>query len=377
MTDPGVEARRIAIDAIERILSGGAYANLLVPNMLSEADLEVRDRGFVTELVYGTTRMRRALDFLVDRFVMRVDIEPRVRAALQVGAYQLAYLETPPHAAVDTTVAATPKRARGFVNAILRKVASAGTAAETSWPTDAIRLSYPDWIVDRLRTDVGERSLTVLEAMNQPARVHMRADGYRQDPASQAVAQLIDARAGQVIVDLCAAPGGKATLIGGSGAVVIGVDVHEHRATLVRTAAETTGTAVHPVVADGTRNPFRHGSVDHALVDAPCSGLGSLRRRPDARWRMEADRVPLLADLQFDLVRAAAELVKPGGQVTYSVCTLTTAESTDVDDRIERELPELQPAPLPGAWEPLGRGGRLLPDTFDGDGMSAFSFRLQ
>ena len=109
--ESGVATRRLAIEAIERILVSGAYANLLVPSLLADSGLETRDRGFVTELVYGTTRMRRAVDFLVDRFIDRPDVEPRVRAALQVGAYQLAFLETPPHAAVDATVAATPKRA--------------------------------------------------------------------------------------------------------------------------------------------------------------------------------------------------------------------------------------------------------------------------
>lgn len=377
MTEVGADARRLAIDALVRIDEGGAYANLLLPNLLEESALEQRDRGFVTELVYGSTRMRRALDFVVDRFIVRDDIEPRVRAALRLGAYQLVFLRTPAHAAVDATVAATPKRARGFVNAILRKVAAAGDVA---WPNDAIRLSYPTWMVDRLTEDLGARAIPVLEAMNSAATVHTRDDGYRQDPASQAVAQLVDGGEGNLVLDMCAAPGGKATHIASRGAWVVGADLHEHRAGLIVDASTLTGAAVEAVVADGLHAPFHPRTFDAVLIDAPCSGLGSLRRRADARWRMEPESVDALADLQFALLASAAELVKPHGQVVFSTCTLTNAESVDVDERVAMELPQLAAAPLDEwagevAWEPHGRGGRLLPDTFAGDGMSAFVYR--
>lgn len=373
--ESGVATRRLAIEAIERILVSGAYANLLVPSLLSDSGLETRDRGFVTELVYGTTRMRRAVDFLIDRFIDRPDVEPRVRAALQIGAYQLAFLETPPHAAVDATVAATPKRARGFVNAILRKVSSAGTASATEWPNEAIRLSYPNWIVEHFERELGERAPAILESMNQAAVVHTRADGYRQDLASQTVAELVDGVDGQLVIDTCSAPGGKATAIASRGAVVIGLDLHEHRAGLIAQAAETTETQVHAVVADATQPPVRAGAADAVLIDAPCSGLGSLRRRPDARWRIQPENIEVLAQLQFDLVRAAASLVRSGGQVVFSVCTLSDVESVGVDSLIASTLPELVPDAPSEPWEPFGRGGRLLPDVFQGDGMAAFSYR--
>ncbi len=367
----GVAIRRMAIEALERIERDGAYSNLLLPKMLAESDLDERDRGFVTELVYGSTRMKRSLDYLVDRFVDRDDVDTRVRAALRAGAYQLQFMRVPSHAAVDSTVAATPKRARGFVNAILRKVAAAG---DPEWPTRGIELSYPEWILRTVEADLGERAVPVLEAMNTAATTHTRDDGYRQDLASQAVADLVVSTG--VVLDLCAAPGGKSTYIAGNGsAVVLASDLHDHRAGLVATAASDTGTAVHALVADATKPPYRPGTADAVLVDAPCSGLGSLRRRPDARWNMSKDSVGNLADLQLELVRQAAELVKPGGQVVFSVCTLTVAESTAVDDAIAEELPELEPQDLPEPWEPWGRGGRLLPDTFAGDGMAAFVYR--
>ena len=374
----GTTARRIAIEALERIEKDGAYANLLLPTLLEESGLDTRDRGFVTELVYGATRMKRALDYLVDRFVDRDDVDSRVRAALRVGAYQIEFMRVPAHAAVDSTVAATPKRGRGFVNAVLRKVAKAGES-ETQWPTPGIELSYPDWILKRLEADLGDRSVGVLQAMNTAATTHTRDDGYRQDLASQEVSQLVEASG--LIFDLCAAPGGKATYIAGEVAtkerVVIGSDLHAHRAGLIRQAAQDTGTSVHAVVADATNPPYRASSADAVLIDAPCSGLGSLRRRADARWRITQSNVDELSGLQFDLVKSAVGLVKPGGQIVFSVCTLTKSESTDVDERIATELPQLEPQPLSGPWEPWGRGGRLLPDTFAGDGMAAFSYRLK
>lgn len=373
----GVAARRLAIEACERIEKDGAYANLLLPKLLAESELDERDRGFATELVYGSTRMKRSVDYLADRFIDRDDVDSRVRAALRVGAYQIAFLRVPAHAAVDATVAATPKRGRGFVNAVLRKV-SAANGADTAWPTEGIELSYPDWILKRLATDLGDRSVPVLRAMNNAATTHTRDDGYRQDLASQEVSKLV--RDDGLVLDLCAAPGGKSTFIAGpssgGGRTVIGSDLHEHRSGLIRAAATDTNSAVHAVVADALNAPYRGGQADAVLVDAPCSGLGSLRRRADARWRITPNDVENLAGLQFSLVEAAAALVKPGGQVVFSVCTLTKSESVDIDERIAAELPQLEPEALDDPWEPWGRGGRLLPDTFEGDGMAAFSYRL-
>ncbi len=374
MPEDGVAARRLAIEVLERVEVDGAYANLLLPKLLEESPLDTRDRGFVTELTYGSTRMKRALDFAADRFIDRDDVDSRVRAAVRVGAYQLLFMRVPAHAAVDATVGATPKRGRGFVNAVLRKIAKGG---EPEWPTVGHRLSYPNWIVERLTEDLGDRAVAVLEAMNEAATTHTRPDGYRQDSASQAVAALVDPDG--LALDLCAAPGGKATYVAGDSEKghVVASDLHVHRAGLVATAAKETGNDLSSVVADATNPPYRESCADAVLVDAPCSGLGSLRRRPDARWRITPADVDNLAELQFDLVESASRLVKPGGQVVFSVCTLTAAESTAVDDRIAAELPQLVPEPLNDLWEPHGRGGRLLPDTFDGDGMAAFVYRMK
>jgi 16S rRNA (cytosine967-C5)-methyltransferase len=369
---PRPDARSLAVDALVRI-DEGAYANLVLPPLLETSGLSARDRGFVTDLVYGATRQRRALDFLVDRFVMRT-LDASTRAALRLGAYQLHVLGTPAHAAVSATVDAAPRRSRGLVNAVLRRVAT----APVEWPSDAVRLSYPDWVVERLRTDLGrEEADAALVQMNEPPVVTTRDDGYVQDRASQEVAESVPVRAGERVADLCAAPGGKATLLAGRGATVLASDRSPVRAGLVVDNARTTGhPGVHVVVADGRRPPWPPASLDHVLLDAPCSGLGVLRRRPDARWRITAADVDRLAELQRELLGSAAGLVRPGGTLTYSVCTLTRAESAEVDDAFAAGHPDFEPLPGPGGvWRPHGRGSLLLPQAAGTDGMALFRYR--
>lgn len=364
---PGVAARRAALEALERI-EGGSYANLVVPAVLDRSGLPDRDRALVTELAYGTTRMRRACDFLVDRH-LRNPVEPAVRVVLRLGAYQLAFTAVPDHAAVSATVECAPARARGLVNAVLRRVSD----SPVDWPDPATELSYPDWIVERLTEALGgPEARDALATMNRPPRVVEREDGYVQDPASQWVAAAVDAGAGQLVADLCAGPGGKATALAAAGPdLVVGADLRPHRAGLVAANARRLGrTNVAVVVADGAAPPLRPGSFDRVLVDAPCSGLGVLRRRPDARWRVDAAAPARLAGVQRELLAAAAGLVRPGGRLTYSVCTLTREETVDVDRWAAGALAGWVPVPAPGGpWRPLGRGALLLPQAADTDGM--------
>jgi 16S rRNA (cytosine967-C5)-methyltransferase len=369
---PGVQARRVAIAALVRVAEQGAYANLALPAVLERSGLPERDRALATDLVYGTLRMQRACDHLVDRFVLR-DVDPVVRAALRVGGYQLAFSEVPAHAAVSTTVGAVDQRVRGFVNAILRRVAD----APVEFPDEATRLSYPDWIVERLRVDLGDEvALAALRAMNDRPQVHARPDGYVQDPASQWVAELVEATAGQRVADLCAAPGGKATALAHTGAHVVAADLQAQRVGLVRDNAVRTGTTLDVLVADAARPPFVDRCFDRVLVDAPCSGLGVLRRRPDARWRIEPAAVERLADLQRRIVDAAVSLLRPGGVLVYSVCTLTTAETLGVDEHLATLHPDLVPLEAPSEpWVAHGRGGLLLPQAAGTDGM--FVLRLR
>lgn len=375
-------ARGVAIALLVEA-EAGARANEVLPRMLAGSGLDKRDRAFATELAYGTLRMMRACDWLVGQFA-RGDLEPLVRAAARAGAYQLAFMRVPVYAAVSATVAEGPERARPLLNAVLRRVAELAGNGEPRWPDPATKLSYPDWVVRRLAEDLGtDRARAALEQMNEAAVANAREDGYVQDLGSQAVAEhaaeLVPAASGPVL-DMCAAPGGKATWLAHGASFVVAADLSPARASVVADNVGRLGLGnVGIVVADGTAPPFRPESFGTVLVDAPCSGLGVLRRRPDARWRVRPEDVGRLASLQRRLLAGAAPLVAPGGVLVYSVCTLTRAETVEVgawlvercsaDDGWDAE------APPGGPWEPAGPGAMLLPQAAGTDGMYLLALR--
>ncbi len=368
----GTDARRVAHQVLLRI-EDGERANAVLADALDTSGLTERDRAFVTELVYGTTRMRRACDFLVERFVMR-PLDPPTRAALRLGAYQLHFLATPAHAGVSATVEVAPRRARGLVNAVLRRVA----VVPPAWPDDATRLSYPDWILERLVTDLGHRDAhAALQHMNLPHPSTPRDDGYVQGVASQWVVGAVGATAGERVADICAAPGGKASGLARGGATVYASDVDPARTAVAAGTVRRLGTtAVVVAVADGRSPPWRPASFDRVLVDAPCSGLGVLHRRADARWRRQPGDVARLAQLQRQLLDGAVTLLRPGGTLVYSVCTVTAEETLGIDDWLSSVHPELAPLAPPGPpWRRHGRGALLLPHDADTDGMAVL--RLQ
>jgi 16S rRNA (cytosine967-C5)-methyltransferase len=368
-----ITARGLAANLLGRIEHDGAYANLVLNASLDRSGLSPADRRFVTDLVYGATRMRRACDALVDRFVS-APTDPATRTLLRLGAYQLVFGGVAAHAAVSETVGLAPKRTRGFVNAVLRKVSTTPMV----WPSEMARLSYPEWIGDRLTAELGEDdAIAALERMNAAPPVTVRDDGYVQDESSQWVAAAVEAVAGERVLDTCAAPGGKATAMAATGVSVVAADMRPARVGLIAQNAARLGLVDGPgfevVIADATTPPFHAASFDAVLVDAPCSGLGALRRRPDARWRVQPSDVVELAALQRRILAASAPLVRPGGRLVYSACTLTAAESTDhpvpegfvVDER----------PPTVGRWRPFGHGWGVLPQDADTDGMVIVRYR--
>jgi 16S rRNA (cytosine967-C5)-methyltransferase len=414
-------AREVARDVLVRV-DDGAYSNLVLPEALRRTGLPARDRAFATDLVYGSLRAQRRVDALVAPHSRQAldALEPTVRALLRLGAYQLLH-DVPAHAAVGETVAAAPPRARGYVNAVLRSLAGSGPP----WPEPASvgeSLSYPDWVVARLTAELGaDDARRALEAQNEPPLVTLRPNPRRtdadalaaeltaagalvtrgglvpdavavrgagdpaavpavrdgratpQDAASQAVVTLVGAAGGDLVLDVAAAPGGKTTGLAErlERGVVVAVDAHAGRLGRVGDAAARLGLEnVRPVLADGRDLPVAPASVDRALVDAPCSGLGVLRRRPEARWRVGEPTADLAA-LQVGLVLGAAATVRPGGRLVYSVCTLTRAETTGVVDAVLERLPgQLAVLPPPASpWRPWGRGALLLPQAAGTDGM--------
>jgi 16S rRNA (cytosine967-C5)-methyltransferase len=214
-----------------------------------------------------------------------------------------------------------------------------------------------------------------MATMNDAPPVTERDDGYVQDLGSQWVAWAVPASAGDSVLDVCAAPGGKATAIAARGAVVVAADLQEQRVGLVASNAARLGaTGVLAVIADATTPPFAPRSFQHVLLDAPCSGLGTLRRRADARWRIQPGDVTQLAVLQQRMIDACAPLVAPGGSFTYSVCTLLAAESTA--HRMPGGFEPITERPN-GAWHEYGDGWRVLPHEADTDGMILLRYRRQ
>ncbi len=373
-------ARAAAFDVLLRVFEDDAYADRALRT--AAADLDERDRALGQRLAYGAVQRARTLDHAIEslgrRKVHRLDAP--VRAALRLGAYQLGFVDgVARYAAVNESVElvrrAGLERAVAFTNAVLRRVADGigpllDALPETSADEAALKHSYPDWVAETWWRDLGaDDARALMCALNEPAPtvvrlVHGEADGtpdpvvpgawhvdridpealaegrlWPQSAASQLVGLAVGSRDGERALDLCAAPGGKATMLAGD---VTAVEINEARARELQETAQLIGASnVQVVVADGRALPAGLTGFDRALVDAPCSGLGVLNSRPDLRWRAEP-----LPELQLELLRAAAERVRPGGTIVYSVCTINADESEAVVDESALEVDES----LSGEW---------------------------
>jgi 16S rRNA (cytosine967-C5)-methyltransferase len=338
------------------------------------AGLDRRDRALAQRLAYGTIQRLRTLDHALEELGRRPlrKLDPPVRAALRLGAYELGFLETPRHAVVNDTVelvrASGLERAVAFTNAVLRRVADGIHALVAELPEGALKHSYPDWIERVWTRDLGrDDALALMRAQNEPTETVVRLvrgepDGepteipgaYRvprvderalaegriwpQSRGSQLAGLCVPSHEGERVLDLCAAPGGKATQLAGA---VTAVEKHPGRARELEQNCERLGAQnVTVVCADALELPDELRGYDHALVDAPCSGLGVLASRPDLRWRAEP-----LPELQLALLRQAVERVRPAGSVVYSVCTNNADENEAVVDRLG-----LEPEPLGAEW---------------------------
>jgi 16S rRNA (cytosine967-C5)-methyltransferase len=420
-------ARAVAIDVVRRVADEGAYSNRLLPSALARSGLDERDRGLATELAYGTLRHVPALDAAIGARAARpiAAMTPGARAALRVGAYQLLHTRIPPHAAVGETVGAVVARERGFVNAILRRLASdppapprkqddRGVSLRTGmapWAVAELRRLLPADEVEPAALAFGERGPLALrvntcratledvesalaDAGAEPTRgaVHAgtllleggdptRLPGWDegafavQDQASAFVVETLGVRPGERVYDACAAPGGKAALlaclVGGDGSAVA-ADAHPARAALIPPVLARLGVRAH-VLAQDARAPALRGPFDRVLVDAPCSGIGSARRRPELLWRPEREELSRLARLQVAIVGASADLVAPGGRLVYSVCTFPRAETDAACDAIVRQRPDLRPVETDGPDGPALRH-RLWPHRHGTDGMFVAAF---
>jgi 16S rRNA (cytosine967-C5)-methyltransferase len=428
-------ARLTAYDVLDGVSSRGAYANLLLPQLLRERpELEERDAAFATQLAYGTLRAQGTLDAVLTGLVSRplAELDPRVLDLLRLGAYQLLDLRVPSHAAVDTTVdltrAIVGTGASGLVNAVLRKVAAGGDRA--AWLARlggdgeqqlALATNHPQWIVDAWRDALGgdeelepalladdaapevhlvarrvDRAELAAESGGEPGpwspfavRLHGGDPGRLpavrsgaaavQDEGSQLAALLLTRAPLEgpdtAWLDMCAGPGGKSGLLAAvrpEGVHLTAADRAPHRAELVRQALAGEDD-VEVLDADGTEPPWAPGSFDRVLLDAPCTGLGALRRRPEVRWRRTPEDVPSLVELQTALLDSALTSVRVGGVVAYVTCSPHTAETAAVvDAAAARDDVEVLPvAPLFPEVPDVARGehGQLWPHRHGTDAM--------
>jgi 16S rRNA (cytosine967-C5)-methyltransferase len=374
-------ARQAAYQVVLRVFEDDAYADRVLRQ--AAAGLDKRDRALAQRLAFGTVQRARTLDHAIGTLGKRPvrKLDPPVRAALRLGAYQLGFTDVATHAAVNETVElvrrARLERAVAFTNAVMRRL-SVGLSAlleslgEETPTAAALKHSYPDWVAELWWEELGrDDALALMRAQNEApervVRINRRKSGDvvgRPDPdlpdalhvervdeealaagliwpqsrGSQLAGLVVGSRPGERTLDLCAAPGGKATQLEGE---VVAVELHPGRARELEENCRLLGADNVTVVnADATKLPAELTGFDRVLVDAPCSGLGVLAARPDLRWRAQP-----LPELQLELLRVAKERVKPGGTIVYAVCTINAEENEAIVDAFG-----LKPEPLGEEW---------------------------
>lgn len=398
-------ARLAAFEILSRVEEGG-YASVLLASQ--EQQLEPRDRALCHELVMGVLRFRLRLDRSIEHFAARsVDrLDLAVTLALRLGLYQLRFLTRIPHSAAVNESVNLVRRARlrsaeSFVNAVLRRATreleyDPAAAIEDQLERLAVASSHPRWLIERWVTEFGYQEAEALAHANNLAapvvfRVvraeetedllqRLRDAGatveaseiaahawrlqggedlahefsragkiYFQDEASQLVAQIVGAKPGDRVLDVCAAPGSKASQIAAQRNVdVVAGDIHLHR---LRTVRQTVGlqalTNVETVMLDGRSGlPFPEGTFERVLVDAPCSGTGTLRHNPEIRWRISAEDIIELSSRQRQILTNAAVVVRPGGRLIYSTCSVEPEENEAVVKAFSSSFENFEPATL-------------------------------
>lgn len=431
-------ARDVALTALRTVRERDAYANLVLPGLLRSRALDARAAARATDLVYGTLRGLGVYDEIISACSTRpLDrVDPEVLDALRLGAHQVLAGRTPAYAAVSTTVETVRRRsgagASRFANAVLRHLAGTdldGWAARLA-PDPGVDVvghlafvhTHPRWVVEAVLAALDDdvsRLASVLAADNAPPEVTLAAlpgrcerdelparpgpwaptaarliggdpaaipavaDGRArvQDEGSQLVTHALVAAAGAegLWLDLCAGPGGKTTLLAallGSAGQVLAAELHGHRARLVSTAVERADLAgsAGVVQADATTTPWRTGRATGVLLDAPCTGLGALRRRPEARWRRTPDDLARLVPLQRRLLDAALDSVRPGGVVGYVTCSPHPAETVEVLAWVRQHRDDVEVLDAPGVVPHVphaarGRYLQLWPDVHGTDAM--------
>ena len=319
-------ARSAAFDTLLRVHNRSWADEVLRP--LANA-LSTQDAALAHQLTFGCLRHQAQLDFLITHFAGKaIKLDPEVQIALRLGIFQLRYLDRiPAHAAVGETVElvkrARKRSATGLVNAVLRKV----TRLPVPYPDRPTELSIPAWLLESWKNHHGTAAAEACaEAFLIQPEAHYH-EGRRMDVGAQTIVPLLDIKPGMTLLDLCSAPGNKTAQALAAGADVVACDLHLHRLRQVECEKR--------VVVDATGElPFREASFDRILVDAPCSGTGTLGRNPEIKWRLKPEDITDLAARQTSILSNALKLLKPGGRLVYATCSLEIEENERVVEAV-------------------------------------------
>ncbi|MGV3487806.1 MAG: 16S rRNA (cytosine(967)-C(5))-methyltransferase RsmB [Tuberibacillus sp.] len=387
----GVKVRSVALDVLLKVYREGAYSQLALHHAIENAALDGRDVALVTQMVYGTIQRRLTLDYYLRPFIKKgVRTKPWVKELLRLSVYQLRFLDkVPEHAIVNVAVNIAKKRGgikvSGFVNGVLRALIRTGVpdinAVKDPLARKEILHSHPKWLIERWGTQYGDNITdAICEANNTPPEVTIRVNRMAlsreeclrqlqetdvealpgnlspdaivikkgiiidhplylegkvsiQDESSMMVARALDVSPGQYVLDACAGPGGKtahvAEIMNDTGQITA-LDIHEHKCGLIKEQADRLGlSSIKTMVCDARKSEevFAEASFDRILIDAPCSGFGVIRRKPEIKYQKTPQDVEQIAAIQQAILDANASLLKSGGKMVYSTCTIDKEEN--------------------------------------------------
>ena len=427
-------ARSLALAVLEDVLMNQAYSNIALNKHLKGSQLSVADKGLVTEIVYGTVARKLTLEWYLSHFIQDRDkLDNWLYILLLLSAYQLRYLDKiPNHAVVNEAVELAKARKKGsekLVNAVLRRILREG------WPDinsikrknkrDSIAYSLPVWLVSKLKEEYGEERAqaifesllvrnkasirvtdlsrkeeikAVLEASDSPLATSglVKEQGHFaghdlfsegvitiQDESSQLVAPILDLQGDEQVLDACAAPGGKTAHMASylTSGKVVALDLYDHKLDLIQENAQRLGVAdrvqTQKLDARKVHEFFEKDSFDKILVDAPCSGIGLLRRKPDIKYNKETADFASLQQIQLEILGSVCQTLRKGGIITYSTCTIVSEENFHVVEAFLESHPEFEQVKLEHECKDILKDGCILitPELYGSDGFFISQFR--
>jgi 16S rRNA (cytosine967-C5)-methyltransferase len=389
-----VNAREAALKALFEVEQNGAYSDIALKNILRNSNLSAADKAFASEITYGVIRHKTRLDEIIKSYssIRLKKLSVWILSILRMGVYQLFFLDrVPESAAVNESVNLAKryghKGSVGYVNAVLRAVAKGGEPKYTSLEA---YYSHPAWLIDLLCKQYPEDYKKILAANNRPAPVTVRINPLKttpedlanrllakgidagisddteglleiskfgdisaleeyneglftpQDKGAYLAAKAVGAKKGELILDVCAAPGGKTTQLAEDSqneGKIIAFDIHQHKITLIQKNAQRLGlSCICAICHDATLPKAEYiGKADKVLADVPCSGLGIIRKKPDIKWRKTPEDLAQIIPIQKQILETSSKYVKKGGVLVYATCTVNKAENHDVTEEFAKE----------------------------------------